>query len=113
MSQSAVVKTISYLQDHASLSGVDVANISRVSKSTVSRWSNGMAVPNPITQLVLSDLKYVVDRLGDFYSADEIRLWLFSGNDLLDGKKAIELIHEDRTDQVLQTIDRLDSVAYL
>ena len=113
MSQSAVVKTIRDLRDRGKLSRVDVANFARVSKATVSRWSNGTAAPHPRTQLVLSDLRYVVDRLADFYSADEIRLWLFSRNDLLDGKKAIELIREDRTDQVLQAIDRLDSVAYL
>jgi len=113
MSQSAVVKTIGDLRDRGMLSGVDVANIARVSKATVSRWSNGTAAPHPRTQLVLSDLRYVVDRLADFYSADEIRLWLFSRNDLLDGKKAIELIHEDRTDEVLQAIERLDSLAYL
>lgn len=113
MSQSTVAKTIGDLRDRGRLSGVDVANIARVSKATVSRWSNGTAAPHPKTQLVLSDLRYVVDRLADFYSADEIRLWLFSRNDLLDGKKAIELIHEDRTDEVLQAIERFDSVAYL
>ena len=113
MTLSAVAKTISDLRDRGRLSEVDVANIARVSKATVSSWSNGMAAPHPRTQLVLSDLRYVVDRLADFYSANEIRLWLFSRNDLLDGKKAIELIHEDRTDQVLHAIDRLDSVAYL
>ena len=113
MSQSAVVKTIGDLRDRGRLSGVDVANIARVSKATVSRWSNGTAAPHPRTQLVLSDLRYVVDRLADYYNADEIRLWLLSRNDLLDGKKAIELIHEDRTDEVLQAIERLDSLAYL
>ncbi len=113
MSQSAVVKTIGDLRDRGRLSGVDVANIARVSKATVSRWSNGTAAPHPRTQLVLSDLRYVVDRLADYYNADEIRLWLFSRNDLLDGKKAIELIHDDRTDEVLQAIERLDSLAYL
>ena len=113
MSQSAVVKTIGDLRDRGRLSGVDVANIARVSKATMSRWSKGTAAPHPKTQLVLSDLRYVVDRLADFYSADEIRLWLFSRNDLLDGEKAIELIHEDRTDEVLQAIEKLDSLAYL
>ena len=113
MSQSAVSKTIGDLRDRGKLSGVDVANISRVSKATVSRWSNGTATPHPKTQLVLSDLRYVVDRLADFYSADETRLWLYARNDLLDGKTAIELIHEDRTDEVLQAIEKLDSLAYL
>ena len=113
MSQSAVMKTIDDLRDRGRLSGVDVANIARVSKATVSRWSNGTAAPHPKTQLVLSDLRYVVFRLADFYSADETRLWLYARNDLLGGKTAIELIHEDRTDEVLQAIEKLDSLAYL
>ena len=71
-------------------------------------------MPHPRTQLILSDLRYVVDRLADFFcAADEIRLWLFSRNDLLDGNKAIELIHKDRTYEVLQAIEKLDSLAYL
>ena len=113
MSQSAVIKTIVDLRDRGRLSGVDVANITRVSKATVSRWSNGIAAPHPRTQLILSDLRYVVDRLAEFYTADETRLWLYARNDLLAGKTAIDLIHEDRTDEVLQAIEKLDSLAYL
>lgn len=113
MSHSAVIKTIGDLRDRGKLSGVDVANVARVSKATVSRWTNGTAAPHPKTQLILSDLRYVVDRLSDFYSADETRLWLLARNDLLGGETAIELIREDRTDEVLQAIERLDSLAYV
>ena len=113
MSHSAVIKTIGDLRDRGKLSGVDVANVARVSKATVSRWTNGSATPHPKTQLILSDLRYVVDRLSDFYSADETRLWLLARNDLLGGETAIELIREDRTDEVLQAIERLDSLAYV
>ena len=113
MTQSAVIKTIGDLRDRGKLSGVDVANIAQVSRATVSRWSNGTAAPRAKTQLILSDLRYVVFRLADFYSADETRLWLYARNDLLDGKTAIELIHDGRTDEVLQAIEKLDSLAYL
>lgn len=113
MTQSAVIKTIGDLRDRGKLSGVDVANIARVSRATVSRWSNGTAAPRAQTQLILSDLRYVVFRLADFYSADETRFWLYSRNDLLGGKTAIELIHDRRTDEVLQAIEKLDSLAYL
>ena len=113
MTQSAVIKTIVDLRDRGQLSGVDVANIAKVSKATVSRWSNGSAAPHPRTQLILSDLRYVVDRLAEFYTAEETRLWLYARNDLLEGKTAIELIHDDRTDEVLRAIEKLDSLAYL
>jgi len=113
MTQSAVRKTIGDLKDRGRLTGVDVANIAQVSKATVSRWFAGTATPRPKTELVLSDLRYVVDRLAEFYTPDETRMWLYARNDLLGGATAMGLIHQGRTDEVLQAIERLDSLAYL
>lgn len=113
MNQSAVRKTIGDLKDRGKLTGVDVANIAKVSKATVSRWFAGTAAPRPKTELVLSDLRYVVDRLGEFYAPDETRMWLYARNELLGGATAMDLIHQERTDEVLQAIERLDSLAYL
>lgn len=112
MNTSAIVKTIDQLKDKGNLTGVDVANIAHVSKATVSRWSNGSATPHPKTQLVLSDLKYVVDRLSEFYTPDETRVWLYSRNDLLDGAVAIVLINEGKTDRVLQAIEDIAGLNY-
>lgn len=55
----------------------------------------------------------VVDRLSDFYTADEIRLWLHSPHPLLNGEKAIDLINADRIEEVLAVIERLDTGAYM
>ena len=113
MNQTAVGKTISDLKDRGKLAGVDVANIAQVSKATVSRWFAGTAAPRPKTELILSDLRYVVDRLAEFYTPDETRMWLYARNELLGGATAMELIHQKRTDEVLQAIERLDSLTYL
>ena len=113
MSANAVMKTIEDLKDRGRLSGVDVANIADVSKATVSRWSTGKAAPHPRTQLILSDLRYVVDRLDEFYSPDETRTWIISRNELLNGEIAMDLIHENRTEEVLAAIERLGSLSYL
>jgi transcriptional regulator with XRE-family HTH domain len=110
---NAVTKTIDDLRERGALSGVDVANVADVSKATVSRWVTGKAAPQPKTQLVLSDLRYVVDRLSEFYTPDETRVWLYSRNNLLDGGRAMELIHQGRTEEVLSAIERLGSLAYL
>ena len=59
----AVAKIIDDLRDRGGLKGTDVANIASVSPATVSRWSAGKAFPQPKTQLLISDLRYVVDRL--------------------------------------------------
>lgn len=110
---NAVAKTIEDLRERGGLRGVDVANVSDVSKATVSRWSAGKAAPQPKTQLLLSDLRYVVDRLSEFYPPDETRTWLYSRNALLGGERAMDLIHEGRTEEVLVAIERLAALSYL
>lgn len=110
---SPVTQFISGLQEFGGLKGTDIANITDVSKSTVSRWSSGQKKPHAKTQLILSDLHYVVMRLSDYYTADEIRVWLYARHPQLQGQRAIDLIHEDRSEDVLNILDRLDADAYL
>lgn len=110
---SVVARTIEDLRERGGLTGVDVANVTDVSKATVSRWSSGKASPQPKTQLVLSDLRYIVDRLGEFYSPEETRVWLYARNALLDGERAMDLIHEGRSEEVLEAIERLAALAYV
>lgn len=109
---SAIAKILDDLHDRGALKGTDVANITSVSQATVSRWITGKASPQPKTQLLISNLRYVVDRLADFYSPDETRLWLYSKHRLLNGERAIDLIHQGRTDEVLAVIESLDEGTY-
>ena len=105
---NAVAKIIEDLRERGSLKGSDVANIAAVSPATVSRWTAGTAFPHPKTQLVISDLRYVVERLADFYSPEETRIWLHAKHRLLSGSRAIDLIHDGKTDEVLSVIESLD-----
>jgi transcriptional regulator with XRE-family HTH domain len=109
---SAVSKIIDDLRERGGLKGMDVANIASVSPATVSRWTSGKAFPHPKTQLLISDLRYVVDRLADFYTPEETRLWLYAKHRLLGGARAIDLIHEGRADEILTVIESLDESAY-
>lgn len=109
----AIAKTLGDLKERGSLKGVDVANVTNVSKATVSRWTAGSHSPRPRTQLILSDLRFVVDRLSEFYTADEIRVWLNSRNELLGGRRAIDLIHDEETEVVIEAIERLADLTYL
>ena len=95
------------------LKGADIANITEVSKATVSRWKSGDVKPQPRNELVLSDLYYVVGRLQEFYTPEEIRSWLYARHPQLNGERAIDLIHQNRTIEVLQVIDRLENEVYL
>lgn len=109
---SAVSKIIHDLRDRGGLKGTDVANIAAVSPATVSRWTAGKALPHPKTQLLISDLRYVVDRLSEFYSPEETRIWLYSKHRLLDGQRPIEMINQGQTDKVLSVIESLDEGTY-
>ena len=95
------------------LSGTDIANIANVSKATVSRWKSGTVKPQPDTQLVLSDLHFIVQRLTEYYSADEIRTWLYARHPQLEGQRAIDLVNQKRSGDILRVLDRLDSDVFL
>lgn len=111
--QGAVARVLSDIANDGGLSGVDIANVVDVSKTTVSRWKSGHMRPQPRHELILSDLRYVVGRLQEFYTSEEIRTWLYARHPQLDGQRAIDLIHDDRTSEVLAVLERLESGAYL
>jgi len=110
---NAVMRILDDLRQVGGLRGSDVANIVDVSRPTVSRWTTGKGSPPLRTQAVMADLRYVVERLSDFYSPDEIRLWLHARHPLLGNERAVDLIHAGEIERVLAAIDRLDAGAYL
>jgi hypothetical protein len=109
----AMPRFIEELNEFGGLSGTDIANIVDVSKATVSRWKAGTVKPQPSTQLVLSDLHFVVGRLREYYSAHEIRTWLYARHPQLNGARAIDLINQNRSEDVLRILDRLDADVFL
>ncbi len=109
---AAVVSIVEDLRRRGGLKDVDLANITAVTPSTVTHWAAGTASPNPRTQLVLSDLRYVVDRLAEFYTPAETRLWLYAKQPMLDGARAIDSIPDGHADRVLAVIDSLADATY-
>ncbi|WP_085899438.1 antitoxin Xre/MbcA/ParS toxin-binding domain-containing protein [Kiloniella majae] len=109
----AVPRFLDELNSNGGLKGTDIANITEVSKATVSRWKSGDIKPQPKNELILSDLHYIVGRLRDYYTSQEIRTWLYARHPQLNGERAIDLIHEDRTVEVLKVIDRLENEVFL
>jgi transcriptional regulator with XRE-family HTH domain len=109
---SAVTTLINDLRQRGGLKGIDVANIAAVSPATVSRWTAGTSSPQPKTQLLISDLRYVVDRLAELYDPEETRMWLYAKHRLLNGERAIDVIHDGRADEVLGVIEGLLEATY-
>ena len=109
---NAVATIINDLRQRGGLKGTDVANIAAVSPATVSRWVSGTSFPHPKMQLLISDLRYIVDRLAEIYDPDESRVWIYSKHRLLNGERAIDLIHAGRADEVLAVIESLNEGTY-
>jgi transcriptional regulator with XRE-family HTH domain len=109
---AAVARILDHLKTDGGLQGKDIANIVAVSPATVSRWSSGKATPDLRTQTVIAELRYVVDRLNELYTPEEIRLWLHTSHPMLGGERAIDLINAGRTQEVLAVIESLDAGAY-
>ena len=113
MAQTAIARSISELETIGGLNGTDIANVTDVSKATVSRWRNGTKRPQPASERVLSDLVYVVKRLEDYYTNEEIRMWLYARHPQLEGQRAIDIIHGGRVEDIFRVLDRLDADGYL
>jgi hypothetical protein len=109
---TAVARIIEELRTRSGLKETDVANIASVLPATVSHWIAGKALPDPQTQLVISDLRYVVDRLSEFYAPDETRLWLYSKHALLNGQRAVDLINHGDADKVLTAVESIDQASF-
>ncbi len=113
MASTAISRSISDLEEIGGLNGMDIANVTGVSKATVSRWRTGIKKPQPKSERVLADLVYVVRRLEDYYTNDEVRIWLYARHPQLEGQRAIDLIHEGKVIEIFQVLDRLDADGYL
>ena len=110
---AAVSRILDDLRERGGLRGADIANIVDASPPTVSRWATGKTSPPLRTQTVIAELRYIVDRLSDFYTPEETRLWLHASHPLLGNDRAIDLITAGRTEEVLAVIERLDAGAFL
>ncbi|MEM7170941.1 MAG: antitoxin Xre/MbcA/ParS toxin-binding domain-containing protein [Pseudomonadota bacterium] len=111
--ETAVSRLIEGLKVYGGLKGRDIANILGVSPPTVSRWSKGDGGPTIARQTAMAELRWVAERLADFYEPDEARLWLQSPHPQLHGERPYELINQGRTSEVLEILERLDSGVYL
>lgn len=104
------------IDDLAVLGGLgprDLANILSVSPETVDRWRRGEAGPTVDHQTAMAQLRWIAERLGEFYAPDEVRLWLQSPHPQLASARPYDLVNDNRADAVLEVIERLDSGIYL
>jgi uncharacterized protein (DUF2384 family) len=111
--ETAVSRLVEDLKLYGGLKGRDIANIFDVSPPTVTRWSQGEGSPTIDRQTAMAQLRWVAQRLADFYEPDEVRLWLQSPHPQLQGARPYDLVVAGRTPEVLEVIERMDTGVYL
>lgn len=109
---TAIGSRLENIKVQSGISAREVAQLLDTTPQTVSRWQTGRSSPQPPRLDQLLRLEWVAEQLARFYSPDDARLWIFSPHRDFDGQRPADLIREGRTDEVLATIDRLNSAAY-
>jgi transcriptional regulator with XRE-family HTH domain len=109
---SALAERLDVIRDNGGLSAREVAQLLNTTPQTVSRWQTGKATPHPGNLERLLLLEWLARQLGQFYSADRARLWLFSPHRLLDGERPADRIAKDQIDDVLALLDQMQSAAF-
>jgi transcriptional regulator with XRE-family HTH domain len=110
---NAIARMLTAIEEKASLSGVDVANVLDTNVATVSRWRTGKAFPQPKFEDLLLQLEYVVEQLSDIYKPIEARLWLFKPQKLLAGETPASLLAHGRYKEVLAVLNQIRDDVYL
>lgn len=113
MAMSAIATRLDRIQTQGGISGREVAQLLQTTPQTVSRWRRGRVSPQPQAVERLLKLDWLADQLGAVYTPEEARLWLFSHNPDLDGARPADLIADERIEEVLDLIDRMQSGAYI
>ena len=108
----AVASTLEQIREKGGIKSREIAQILAITPQTVSRWQTGRSQPRSGSLEKVLLLRWVLDRLSDFYAPDEARLWLFARHRLLDGDTPADRIGVGDEEDVLAIIDQLRSGAY-
>lgn len=109
---TAVALKLDSIREAGGISAREIAQLLDTTPQTVSRWQTGRSTPRPSSLTRLLRLEWLADQLAQVYCPDEARIWLFSPHRDMDGRRPVDLIANDKMDEVLAIIDRLQSAAY-
>ena len=109
---SALAERLERIKELGGITCREVAQLLDTTPETVSRWSSGKIDPQRDRLHRLLELEFFLGELAEFYSSEEVKLWLFSPHKLLGGKTAAERIQAGETQDVFALLDQLRSGAY-
>ena len=109
---TSVARKLNSIRESGGIKGREIAQLLETTPQTVSRWQTGRSTPRPNSLTRLLRLEWLAGQLGQVYPPGDARVWLFSPHRDLGGERPVDLITDDRMDEVLAIIDRLQSAAY-
>lgn len=109
---SALAERLERIKELGGITGRDVAQLLDTTPETVTRWVSGEIDPQRELLHRLLELELFLGELAEFYSPEELKLWLFSPHKLLGGKTAAARIQTGETQEVFALLDQLRSGAY-
>ena len=109
---SALAERLERIKELGGITGRDIAQLLDTTPETVSRWSSGKIDPQHVRLHRVLELEFFLSELAEFYSPEEVKLWLFSPHKLLGGKTAAARIQAGETQDVFAVLDQLRSGAY-
>lgn len=104
---ATLAKKVHELTDELRLTQEEVGEIVGATQRTVARWSAGEATPRPDARRRLVELAYVADEVATVIRPEDVNLWMFAPNRLLDGDTPADRIREGRYKDVLAVIAAL------
>jgi hypothetical protein len=110
---SALVEKLDDIQQRASISAREIAQLLNTRPETLSRWRGGTSGPQPRTRDTLLQLWWLITQLAELYDPLDAHLWLFSPHKLLNGERPVDLIQRGETQAVLKIIAQLKDGAYI
>jgi hypothetical protein len=93
------------------VSQVDIASVTRVSARAVRAWRTGDIRPDRYDRL--AQLRDLVLLLSDSLTARGVGQWLHAKNRLLDGDRPVDLLVEDRHEEVRTAAEALVAGSYV
>lgn len=110
---SALVEKLDSIQNNASISAREVAQLLNTRPETLSRWRGGVSEPQPNTRDLLLQLWWLITQLAELYTPGDAHLWLFAPNKQLNGQRPVDLIQRGETEAVLKIISQLKDGAHV
>src|SRR5438034_595940 len=111
--KNPLAEKIDQIKRLAGINAREVAQLLDTTPETISRWVNGEVNPLRDRLQRVLNLEYFLSKLGEFYSPQETRLWLFSPHKLLDGGSPADRIKDGDSDAVSALVDQIRSGAYV